>query len=548
MFKPFFLFSLLFYYAISMAAVENKCVSYYAEQRPSKTFSAPSEKDRIENLKYTGVYFKSEVLDQGQRGFCWLYSTFSNLTNRAIKRLGADPKVSLHYISYFHWLDNAIETALNVKLSSVQEGGNFHLAVNYLRKYGVVTEQRWKEMGGSTTVQLPKESAADLPQINKAIQQAHFEKSLFMKWLKPDVSLSSSKEFMTDHFVKFYKENGTSLMKVLEPTIKQIKAKLTELPTSASERPELIFQLELFKSTVKEIKRLEELKFKLSRGEMSPDTFQLAILGLELPIPVLSLNVQQTTRIFSDLDRNISNKITTLFNQIYFGRTESPMDKPGFDFTEAQNLALEVFPEIKQPLIYFFITNDRKQKPKLDEVEADIAVLAVNQNDLKQIIFEMHKAELPVSLIYDHQSEFVKVDDTDPNFDGIMSVQRTQTYPKKIYLDRRTRKMDDVPYERGGHLVVSIGTYTYPNGKIAGQRIRNSWSDDVGQKGDFVIDNSYWGAFVDGIGVFGGDIYNPAILKILGEDVLKDLKKALTDSPLLDAEEKGTLKRIPISK
>lgn len=546
MLNKFILF--FFVSTLSIAAVDNKCVSYYSEQRPSKIFSAPEDKDRIENLKYTGVDFKSEVLDQGQRGFCWLYSTFSNLTNRAIKRMGSDPKMSLHYVSYFHWLENAIETATNLKLSSVQEGGNFHLAVNYLRKYGVVTEQQWKEMGGSTSVQLPKENAAEMPQINKAIQQAHFEKSLFMKWLKPDVSLSASKDSMEEQYAKFYMERGTSLMKALEPKIKEMKLKLAELPSSSSDRPELIFQLELFKTTVKGIKQLEDLKYKLARGEMSADAFQLAVMGVELPIPVFTLNIAQSEGIFAELDKSISGRITTLFNQIYFGRTESPMEKPGYDFSQAQKLALDVFPEIKQPLLYFFITNDRKQKPKIEEVEGDIVVLAVNQKDLKKIIFEMHKAQLPVSLIYDHQGTFVKVDDADPNFDGIMSVKRTHAYPKSFYLDRRTREVEGVPYERGGHLVVSIGTYTYPNGKIAGQRIRNSWSDQVGQKGDFIIDNSYWGAFVDGIGAFGGDIYNPAILKILGDDVLVDLKTALTDPSQLKSNKKGLLKRIPISK
>ncbi len=488
-----FLLGVLTIFSFVTNADVGQCLRVYDPPRGLEhTVLAASGKET--KLEAVSISYKVPILNQGRRGFCWLYSTYENLVNRFIQRNGVDPDISLHHLSYYHWLANAIKTATSLTGSSVAEGGNMDIALSLMRKHGVLTNKQYADFGGSTSVQLPSQNALEIPQLTGLVQKAHLDKSVLTKWLKPNFSYNSARTDVVEYYKKLYDD-----------------------PT----------QKELMRAFI--IRKSKQIK----SGHSSLNSHMLETLkaGLDSKFnPIQALSGDQIDAFILALDKDIEADVTQFFNRVYFNSARNPVEDNPELVAAAKIRAIEQFPEISAPTIYFTVSNDRNQKPEVVETDDNAIAIALSTSDIKKAIRALHRQGTAVSLIYDHQGNYANInDDVVPEKDGLMSVKRMKFWPVDPYLTRRERSVNEVNYERGGHLVLTTGTVSYvgekdSNKSIAGFQIANSWGTDVGKNGFFYMDQSYFGAFFDAANLFHADVIgNPEILKILGDDLATKL-------------------------
>lgn len=486
-----FIVTILLLFSVLIQADPKQCTDFYEYRRGLEyTFLSPAKNEM--NLKLIGVPYHLPILNQGTRGFCWLYSTFENLVSRVMNKTGSDPGLSLHYLSYYHWLENAINTAKNVKATSVEEGGNLDRALELMRKKGVITDKEYTEAGGSNTIQLPAENALEMPMLKALVQESHRDKSILESLLKPSVAHSASPKDLVKYYSDLYSD----------PNFKILLGQL--------------------------IKR-KEVDVKNGKSSFSAEMIQILKDGLKSDfIPTQNFSGKQLDLFFEAIDKDIENNVTVFFNRMYF-KSDRNLVEEKIDLEAAKSRAAQLFPEINKPSVYFVVSSNRNQKPEVVEVDENAIAIALTANDVKRTIRALHRQGLPVSLIYDHQDNFVSMNnDQDPHKDGVMSVKRTKSWPIGLYRTLRERTMESVKHERAGHLVVTTGTYMFKNKSgvkaIAGFLVPNSWGTKVGKDGYFYVDQSFFGAFADATTVFHSDVVgNAEILKILGPELAAKL-------------------------
>lgn len=455
------------------------------------------------NLKVVRVSHLQEVLNQGRRGFCWLYGTYTNLINRVLQRTGKDPQISLFYWSYYHWMGRAVGTALNPMASAngggtgVPEGGNMDLALDLIRQYGAITNQEWEQLGGSTTIQLPENDVKEIPQLSGLIARFHAQKFALLRWLKPNVSPSAGPQAIENYYAQLFSDRNLEV--VLDQYFVEQQKEIAQGQPSAF--------------TSGQLKALRQL-----------------VSAKQIPSNVMTRS--QIDQVIQGFDQGTVRRMVRFFNHIYFGTDTSPLEK-GVDLIAARARAAKLFPEIAEPSVNFILTMDRKQKPTVQAEQGSLQVL-VSIDQAILLTSRLIQNNVPVVVSYDHQKNYVVVTDpVQPENSGVMSVRRFAEYPEKSYVNRRLRRVPLSGYLRGGHLVDATGVLLNPKatpaqvqqGKdVVAIEIKNSWGPDVGQKGFFQMDRDYFGAFVDVVSVFDSDIKKPEFAQILGADVIAQIQ------------------------
>lgn len=481
--KKFTILSFAILFITQSTVFGSECQTFYSYKASAlgSLFLPKPERD----LTLVSASTPLPVLNQGQRGFCWLYATYENLVNRHINRTGVDPKISLYHLSYFHWLNRAIEASLDLKSASVEEGGSVDLAAQIIRTQGVVTEKEWAELGGSTEIQLPEKNVLETPQINTIVKQSHLEKKLLQELLAPKLGIGTPEPVVKKYYGELFSDSD---FKILLNNFLVKKKKSLKTNQTAFTKVDL------------------DLVEKLIKGEVNP---------------ALDLSGRQINELLKKQDQDIVSAVTKLYNIIYFGKETAPK----FDTERNIKLASELFPELYGPVILFIQSLDRKQKPTITNVDKSSVEILLSTSDIKKIIYHLNKVNLPVNLVYDHQSNFVKlVDKNNPENNGVMSISRNKFWPLFPYFNRRIRQVPSVFYERAGHIVLINGTYLTQKNKIAGFNIRNSWGIEVGKKGEFFMDDSFFGGFGDAVPVFFSDIQMPEVANILGPKIMQVFK------------------------
>lgn len=436
-----------------------------------------------DKANFIGVTHLSPILDQGQMGFCWLYGTTANLLNRAQQRTGERPDVAIHYWSYYHFLGRALQAVDNPHMKSVAEGGWMETAIDLVRKYGVVSGEQWKALGGSTTLQLPDNSMLEHPQLKALLGRLQLDQMTMANWLTGRIAAREMKE---------------------------------------------------------ERVRLEKILIEKSRGE---DAWPPALVAKLRK--TLQSGETATVAISSDTIKEVGERMKNdahaamirFFNQMYFGRDDNPVEKT-INVEEAKAKGRALFPEIQEPVVTFMITNDRRQVPRIER-DSGLEVVAISMSEAAQLAKAFIASDTPVILAYDHQGGFVDVvDKQDPERAGLMSVRRREQWPVSTYVDRRDRMKSVLGYTWGGHIVNIVGAWLNPSAspeqiargdETLSFRIQNSWGETPGQKGFFSMDRDYFGAYGAALSVFTHDLEKPEVARLLGPELIEKIKAHLAN-------------------
>ncbi len=477
-------FVFIFNVQSTQADPAGQCESAFKQQAVFRRILEASWMKKV--AKFFRISAEQPIMNQGKRGFCWLYSTFANLLQRRMQRTGIDPKITIYYPSYFHWMEQAVKAATQIDSTGVEEGGDFFGALDIFRKHGAVTLEKWIAMGGNTDIELPQKDVLETPQINALVQQSHAKKAALTNWFKPEIAMNATDENVAAAYTKFYDN----------------------------------------KSQVNALKRLIEEKTSLIRKN-KPTAFTADMLKKMRTLvdakenPNTVFNGTEMKAVFDALNTDITESMKTLFNQIYFNQDSNPMETQ-LNVEEAKKFAHEIFPELREKEIYIHLSDDHDQKPQMDPEVG----LVLSIKDALKLMGLVVKANVPTVMVYDHQGQFVDaLDPANPANQGTMSVQRLRYSPDKIYVSRMDRKIPQVRWERGGHLVDIQGAYFDANENLLAMEIHNSWGTTYGQEGEFIADLSYLGAFAEYFGLFTKDLDRPEIQELLGPEIMNKIRR-----------------------
>lgn len=228
-------------------------------------------------------------------------------------------------------------------------------------------------------------------------------------------------------------------------------------------------------------------------------------------IQITRLSKSEIEKIKLGVRNDIKTEVTELFSVFFFDKKEVPLEV--MDLKKNIGLARSLFPEIDQATISVSVDESQirygtklsyEQKP--DFVDNHIYMKA-SRSVMYELIAEEIEKNNGIWIGYDHNNPFVADKLGEANL-GLMSLRAFAWSPQSPYLSRYVR-FEKKGIVSGGHAVQIVGVIRekvpdyFKNygqkGEIIGFIIQNSWGEEAGQKGFYVMDKSYADAFLFGI-------------------------------------------------
>lgn len=394
------------------------------------------------------VPFQAPIQNQGNRGFCHMYSLYEEFVREyKARNNGKDPQISIYYWAYFHWLGRAVETAKNVKAGlEVPEGNWYEGTFDLIKKYGVMTQEQWARMGGHTDIEVAQRNFLELGQLKTVMQKSHIEKNLLMSFLVPKTEAHKTKG---DYY--------TALL--MDPTVAQQLKSFVAAKSDLLKRNQTAF-------TPRQLQILKDLsKGLLHDRKLSDNEVQSFIYAL---------------------NKDIENSVTQEFTSIFFGQTSSPMGD--VDIQEQRALAAKMFPEVGQKSVSFATTGARQGPVEYDGHQGDHVFFKAPLPKMVEIIKQQIDKGNSVWIGYDHDSYFVD------NKTGAMTIEGMASLPMNPHITRADRNQVDLYY--GGHATQIVGYEVNDAGEIVAFKMQNSWGTDVGRGGFYRMDMSYFRSYI----------------------------------------------------
>lgn len=423
---------------------------YISLTNPKYSWKVVSDQVRIEN--------------QGNRGFCHIYSLKSELSRDYKVKAGVDPEVSLHYIGYQFWKERALQTALKPFASlEVQEGGWYVNTFKFIKSVGVMTETQWKSIGGRMDMELTEGNLLKTEQLKKVIYDSHNDLARVIALLVPEALNESAKAALnidlnldlskpsdrSKYYLKLFADDNN-----IQNFRKWILAKENEVKMGNTK----LTQTEL------------NLLMEVSKGNLGRVTKE--IIG----------------SIVGKMQADIRNNVEVFFNQMFFNSKAPP---------KALNLAANIeqgllmFPEFQHPTVQLDVDRSMRKGPvQFQGFEDNHYVFSTTVSGVKEVIKDQIDNGHTVWLAYDHHSYYVD------GKTGAMTISEMYSTPQRPYILRDEREEKNMYY--GGHAVQVIGYVKDDNGRPVAFIIQNSWGESFGTKGLEIMDESYFGAYVFG--------------------------------------------------
>lgn len=488
----------------SVSFGENKCLQAYKSEKMSPQVLGGVSRNI--DTKYASKFILTEVdkhfdvkwvtdlgpiQNQKNWGFCHLYSFFEEITREYRQRnKGQDPNVSIHYMAFHHWLGRAINTALNPSLPlKPQEGGWYIYDIDLFKKIGSMKMDDYLRLGGKTNVEEKLTYFLESSILTRSISQMHDEQNLINDLLKVEFSDKEIAEFSKGNAQEFKPENRLKLVKrkYMQQLFKEDNFRMKDEFNAFVKKKERAFEAKKTVLSKDQIKVLRDLADGRNRTvRLSPEEIEKIKIGVR---------------------SDIKTEVNALFSEFFFGKSEVPPEV--MDLKKNIELAKSLFPEMDQatisvsldePQIRYGTKLSYEQKP--DFVDNHIYMKA-SRSVMYELISEEIDKNNGIWIGYDHNDPFVANKLGDTNL-GLMSLRAFAWSPQSPYLSRHVR-FEKKGIFSGGHAVQIVGIIRekvpdyFKNygrkGEIIGFVIQNSWGEEAGQKGFYVMDKSYADAF-----------------------------------------------------
>lgn len=416
-----------------------------------------------QNNKYTvtTVPFRTEVLNQGTRGFCHMYSLYAELVREYKSRNeGKDPNISIYYWAYHHWLRRGIETALDPKAgSSIPEGSWYEITFDLIKDVGVMTKDQWEALGGQSDIETAYKNSIQEGQLKSLMNSSHIQLRLFES---------------------FFNTEGTE---------REIQKRLSKLLQTDW------YSVGEFKKIVKE----KQKKLKSNSTALSAEQVQILKDVSDGKLRHDKLNSEQLTALKKAFKKDIENEVRRVFASIFFSQAKSPEE---VDKTEENvRLSQSLFPEVHQSTLNISVNEEMKKNAPIRFVQRKESHLYFNTSikNLEEIISqEIEEKGNSVWIGYDHNDNFVD------NSSGAMTIKGFKFNPVNPYMTRKERDIHQI--FDGGHAVQLIGVQRAlptkeqlargQKGDIVAFIMQNSWGEKPGQKGIYTMGIDYFRAFI----------------------------------------------------
>lgn len=392
------------------------------------------------------------IENQQNRGFCHMYSLYAELIREfKTRNAGKDPNISIYYWTYYHWLPRAIETAKDIKAPlAIPEGSWYELTFDIIKNVGVITKDQWAAFGGKTDIETTKKDFIEIGQLKTLVTRAHLQKEILLAFIKPEYKLDPTGQKITrSQYFNMMFTNPT-IMQELSSFVMQKQKALKKGKTAFNQN-----QIQIL---------VDISKGRLRDRELSPN---------------------QVAEMVSALNQDITADITREFNMMYFAKEENPLPR---DLAKFKDQAAQMFPEFLQRTISFVTNGTRIGRTQFEKADKDHVFFSSPLPDMLKVIKAQIDEGNSVWLGYDHNAYFVD------GKTGAMTIEGMMSKPMSPQIPRDVRELKDIYY--GGHAVQIVGYEINKKGEIVALRIQNSWGDDVGNKGYFRMDMSYFNAYV----------------------------------------------------
>lgn len=492
----------------SVSLGENKCFQAYKSEKISPEVLGGVS--RIIDTKYASKFMLTEVdkhfdvkwvtdlgpiQNQKNWGFCHLYSFFEEITREYKQRnKGQDPNVSIHYMAFHHWLGRAINTALNPSLPlKPQEGGWYIYDMDLFKKIGSMKMDDYLRLGGKTNVEEKLTYFLESSILTSAISKMHDQQNLINDLFKDEFSDKAMEELSKGIPESSSPENRLNFVK------RKYMQQLFE--------GENFRRKDEFNTFVKE----KEKAFAAKKTVLSKNQIKVLRDLADGRIQITRLSKSEIEKIKLGVRNDIKTEVTELFSVFFFDKKEVPLEV--MDLKKNIGLARSLFPEIDQATISVSVDESQirygtklsyEQKP--DFVDNHIYMKA-SRSVMYELIAEEIEKNNGIWIGYDHNNPFVADKLGEANL-GLMSLRAFAWSPQSPYLSRYVR-FQKKGIVSGGHAVQIVGVIRekvpeyFKNygqkGEIIGFIIQNSWGEEAGQKGFYVMDKSYADAFLFGI-------------------------------------------------
>lgn len=492
----------------SVSLGENKCFQAYKSEKISPEVLGGVS--RIIDTKYASKFMLTEVdkhfdvkwvtdlgpiQNQKNWGFCHLYSFFEEITREYKQRnKGQDPNVSIHYMAFHHWLGRAINTALNPSLPlKPQEGGWYIYDIDLFKKIGSMKMDDYLRLGGKTNVEEKLTYFLESSILTSAISKMHDQQNLINDLFKDEFSDKAMEELSKGIPESSSPENRLNFVK------RKYMQQLFE--------GENFRRKDEFNTFVKE----KEKAFAAKKTVLSKNQIKVLRDLADGRIQITRLSKSEIEKIKLGVRNDIKTEVTELFSVFFFDKKEVPLEV--MDLKKNIGLARSLFPEIDQATISVSVDESQirygtklsyEQKP--DFVDNHIYMKA-SRSVMYELIAEEIEKNNGIWIGYDHNNPFVADKLGEANL-GLMSLRAFAWSPQSPYLSRYVR-FQKKGIVSGGHAVQIVGVIRekvpeyFKNygqkGEIIGFIIQNSWGEEAGQKGFYVMDKSYADAFLFGI-------------------------------------------------
>ncbi len=492
----------------SVSFGENKCLQTYKSEKMNPEVLGGAS--RITDTKYASKFILTEVdkhfdvkwvtdlgpiQNQKNWGFCHLYSFFEEITREYRQRnKGQDSNISIHYMAFHHWLGRAINTALNPSLPlKPQEGGWYIYDIDLFKKIGSMKLDDYLRLGGKTNVEEKLTYFLESSILAKSISQMHDEQNLINDLLKF--------EFSDKEIAEFSKGNAQELKP--EDRLKLVKRKYMQQ----------LFKEDNFrrKDEFNAFVKKKERAFEAKKTVLSKDQIKVLRDLADGRNRTLGLSLEEIEKIKISVRRDIKTEVTELFSEFFFGNKEIPPEI--MDLKKNVELAKSLFPEIDHPTISVSIDESQiRHGTKLSfEQKPDFVNNHIYMKASRSVMYELISEEIDknngIWIGYDHNDPFVVNKLGDASL-GLMSLRAFAWAPKSPYNSRYVR-FEKKGIFSGGHAVQIVGIIREKvpdysknygrKGEIIGFIIQNSWGEEAGQKGFYVMDRTYADAFLFGI-------------------------------------------------
>ncbi|MBN8537477.1 MAG: hypothetical protein J0M15_10530 [Deltaproteobacteria bacterium] len=489
----------------SVSLGENKCLQTYNSKKISPEVLGGVS--RIIDTKYSSKFLLTEVdkhfdvkwvtdlgpvLNQKNWGFCHLYSFFEEKTREFRQRNnGKDPNVSIHYMAFHHWLGRAINTALDPSSPlKPQEGGWYIYDIDLFKKIGSMKMDDYLRLGGKTNVEEKLTYFLESSILTSTISKMHDQQNLIDDLFKDEFSDKEMEELSKGIPSKF---SPASRLKIVKRNYMQ------QLFEGENYR-----RKDEFNAFVKE----KEAAFEAKKTTLTKDQVNVIRDLASGRLQIATFSASEIEKIKINVRNDIKKEVTELFSQFFFGKNDVPSEV--MDLKKNVFLARSLFPEIDQATISVSVDESQiRYGTKVGfKAKPDFVNNHIYMNASRSVLYELISEEVDknngVWVGYDHNDPFVANKLGEDNL-GLMSLRAFSWTPQSGYLSRYVR-FEKKGIVNGGHAVQIVGIIRekvpeyFKNhglkGEIIGFIIQNSWGEEAGQKGFYVMDRSYADAFM----------------------------------------------------